>query len=69
MDPQQCGLMLGYAFVVVVIFYAIFKMLSPKQVREGLRSRDEPTNMSPPEILATFKKFGTRTRTARCSET
>ena len=35
MDPQQYGLMLGYAFMVVVIFYAIFKTLSPRQVTRG----------------------------------
>ena len=69
MDAQECGLMLGYACIVVFLFYIIFKVAAPlrkqeafdsKRRKRGRRGDDDDDDMGPIERLEAYRRLGSR---------
>ena len=69
MDAQECGLMLGYACIVVFLFYIIFKVAVPlrkqeafgsKRRKRGRRGDDDDDDMGPAERLDAYRRIGSR---------
>ena len=62
MDAKECGLILGYAFIVVLLFYVIFKVITPLKKLEPfkVRERGDDEEMEPMERLESYQKIGSR---------
>ena len=54
MNASECGLMLGYAFIIVLIFYAVLKALAPITT-EPLANQSD---MSAQQRLEAYKAIG-----------
>tara|TARA_Y100001970_G_scaffold271063_1_gene365766 strand:+ start:240 stop:659 length:420 start_codon:yes stop_codon:yes gene_type:complete len=68
MDAQECGLMLGYACIVIFLFYIIFKVAMPLQKQEAFtpkrrkrrRDDEDDEDLGPQERLDAYRRIGSR---------
>ena len=70
MDAQECGLMLGYACIVVFLFYIIFKVAMPLRKKEAFTPKrrrrrnddddDDGDDLGPKERLEAYRRIGSR---------
>ena len=63
MDAKECGLILGYAFIVVLFFYVIFKIAAPAKKREPFKARksnDDDDELMPKERLESYQRIASK---------